>query len=144
MAGAVELCEAGGADLVHFDVMDGHFVPNLTFGIPVLKALAARTSLPIDVHLMVSQPDRLLDAYLEAGAAWVSVHWEAATPLDRTLARIREAGAKAWRRAQPGDAGRTARRHLAQSRFCGPDVGESGIRWSSVPALRALENGAFA
>ncbi len=95
LAGALELCEAGGADLVHFDVMDGHFVPNLTFGIPVLKALATFTRLPIDVHLMVSNPDRLLDGYLEAGAAWVSVHWEAATHLDRTLARIRQAGARA-------------------------------------------------
>ncbi len=93
LTGALELCEAGGADLVHYDVMDGHFVPNLTFGIPVLKALAARTRLPIDVHLMVTEPDRLLDAYLDAGAALISVHWEAATHLDRTLARIRDAGA---------------------------------------------------
>ena len=92
---ALEQCEAGGADLVHFDVMDGHFVPNLSFGIPVLEAVAKRTSLPIDVHLMVAQPDRLLDAYLAAGAAWVSVHWEADPHLDRTLARIREAGAEA-------------------------------------------------
>lgn len=95
LAGALEICEAGGADVVHYDVMDGHFVPNLTFGVPVLKALRARTELPIDVHLMVSNPDRLLDAYLEAGAAWISVHWEAATHLDRTLAHIRGAGAKA-------------------------------------------------
>jgi ribulose-phosphate 3-epimerase len=95
LAGALEQCAAGGADLVHFDVMDGHFVPNLTFGVPVLEAVAKRTRLPIDVHLMVQQPDRLLDAYLAAGAAWVSVHWEAATHLDRTLARIREAGAQA-------------------------------------------------
>ncbi len=95
LAGALEQCEDGGADLVHFDVMDGHFVPNLTFGIPVLEALAARTHLPIDVHLMVSRPDSLLDDYLDAGAAWVSVHWEATTHLDRTLARIQGGGAKA-------------------------------------------------
>ncbi len=95
LATALEQCEAGSADLVHFDVMDGHFVPNLTFGIPVLEAVASRTSLPIDVHLMVSHPDRLLDAYLSAGANWVSVHYEAVTHLDRLLARIRDAGARA-------------------------------------------------
>lgn len=95
LAGAIALCEEGGADLVHFDVMDGHFVPNLTFGIPVLAALRRRTRLPLDVHLMVEDPDRLLDEYLEAGADRVAVHWEAAVHLDRTLARIREAGASA-------------------------------------------------
>jgi ribulose-phosphate 3-epimerase len=95
LATAVKLCEQGGAELVHFDVMDGHFVPNLTFGIPVLAALRRRTSLPLDVHLMVRQPDRLLDGYLEAGADRVAVHWEAATHLDRSLTRIRQAGAAA-------------------------------------------------
>ena len=95
LKGALEICERGGADLVHFDVMDGHFVPNLTIGIPVLKALAARTRLPLDVHLMVSNPDRLLDDYLAAGAARVAVHWEATPHLDRQLDRIRRAGAKA-------------------------------------------------
>jgi ribulose-phosphate 3-epimerase len=95
LARAVELCEEGGADLVHFDVMDGIFVPNLTFGIPVLEALARRTHLPIDVHLMVENPGRLLDAYLDAGAAWISVHWEATTHLDRVLTRIRDGGARA-------------------------------------------------
>jgi ribulose-phosphate 3-epimerase len=95
LAGALALCEKGGADLVHFDVMDGHFVPNLSFGIPVLKAVRARTRLPIDVHLMVSNPDRLLDDYLAAGASRVIVHWEAAPHLDRLLERIRKGGAEA-------------------------------------------------
>jgi ribulose-phosphate 3-epimerase len=95
LAGAAGLCERGGADLIHFDVMDGHFVPNLSFGIPVLKALKARTRLPIDVHLMVANPDRLLDDYLKAGASQVTVHWETTPHLDRQLERIRQAGARA-------------------------------------------------
>ena len=80
---------------MHVDVMDGHFVPNLTFGPPVVAALARRTRLPLDVHLMVANPERLLDDYLAAGAAWVSVHVEATAHLDRLLARIRAAGARA-------------------------------------------------
>ncbi len=95
LAGALQTCERGGADLIHVDVMDGHFVPNLSFGVPVVKALAGRTRLPLDIHLMVSNPDRLLEDYVAAGAARVAVHWEAAPHLDRTLATIRRAGAKA-------------------------------------------------
>lgn len=95
LAAALRVCEDGGADLVHVDVMDGHFVPNLSFGIPVVAALKPRSRLPLDVHLMVSNPDRLLDDYLAAGSDRLTVHWEASTHLDRLLARIREAGAKA-------------------------------------------------
>ena len=95
LAGAADLCARGGADLLHVDVMDGHFVPNLTFGIPVIKALRKRTGIPLDVHLMVSNPDRLMDDYLAAGSARVAVHWEAAIHLHRLLTHIRTGGAKA-------------------------------------------------
>lgn len=95
LAAALDVCERGGADEVHFDVMDGHFVPNLTIGLPVLEALARRTELPLDVHLMVSNPEALLDDWLDAGADCLLVHQEAAVHLDRLLGRIRERGAKA-------------------------------------------------
>lgn len=91
----IQAVEAGGADWIHVDVMDGHFVPNITIG-PVVTAGARRaTDLPLDVHLMISNPDDYVDDFVKAGADWVTVHAEACTHLHRTLARIGELGAKA-------------------------------------------------
>jgi len=87
--------ETGGADLVHVDVMDGHFVPNITIGVPVVASLKKATRLPLDVHLMIAEPDRYVDLFVGAGAATVSVHLEAAPHLHRVLSRIRQLGAKA-------------------------------------------------
>lgn len=91
----VAAVERGGADYVHVDVMDGHFVPNLTVGPPIVRSLKAVTRLPIDVHLMVEAPDRFVEAFVEAGASMVSVHVEVSPHLDRTLSLIRELGARA-------------------------------------------------
>lgn len=87
--------EAAGADLLHVDVMDGHFVPNLTIGPPVIKAIKAVAKLPLDVHLMVEQPDALLPDFIDAGSDNLTVHVEACRHLHRTIQSIKDAGVRA-------------------------------------------------
>jgi ribulose-phosphate 3-epimerase len=91
----VRRVEEAGADLIHFDVMDGHFVPNLSIGVPVLKSLRKITRLPLDAHLMISEPARYLKAFVEAGANSISVHAEVCDDLRMIAARIHELGARA-------------------------------------------------
>ena len=90
----VKALESNGADMIHVDVMDGHFVPNLTIGPPVVAALRPVTRLPLDVHLMIDNPDAFLDEFAAAGSDYITVHVEACTHLHRTLAHIRELGKK--------------------------------------------------
>ncbi len=99
---AVRMIEEGGADYVHVDVMDGHFVPNLTIGPPVVKALKRVATIPLDVHLMIDNADSVVDWYLDAGADSLTVHVEASPHIHRTLTRIREAGASPAVSLNPG------------------------------------------
>jgi ribulose-phosphate 3-epimerase len=90
LADGVAEAEAAGADWIHVDVMDGHFVPNITIGVPVVAALRRVTKLPLDVHLMIEQPERFIDAFADAGADWLTVHQEASVHLHRSIERIRQ------------------------------------------------------
>lgn len=91
----VKAVEQAGADVIHVDVMDGHFVPNITMGPLVVKAVRKITSLPIDVHLMISDADKYIEAFSDAGADWITVHVEACTHLHRTICAIKDMGKKA-------------------------------------------------
>ena len=91
----IAAAERGGASIIHVDVMDGHFVPNITVGLPVVRSLARATHSPLDTHLMISEPGRYAEQFAEAGAGMVSVHVEADPHIHRTLASIRRKGAKA-------------------------------------------------
>ena len=95
LAEQIHAAEAAGVDWIHFDVMDGHFVPNLTIGLPVLEAVRKITKLPLDVHLMISNPNLYIEQYVEAGADWLGVQVEVAWHLERLVQQIKELGAKA-------------------------------------------------
>lgn len=94
LAEEIQDVAAKGADCIHLDLMDGHFVPNLTFGVPVVAALRSCTNLPFDTHLMVEHPETYIDGLAKAGVQYVTVHQEACIHLDRVLQQIREAGMK--------------------------------------------------
>ena len=99
---AIAAVQRGGADLIHVDVMDGHFVPNITIGVPVVKSLRRIARVPLDVHLMIEEPDRYIDAFADAGAAMISVHQEVLPHLHRTVHAIKARGVKAGVVINPG------------------------------------------
>ena len=98
----VRACEKGGADMIHIDVMDGSYVPNITFGPDIVKACRRITNLPLDVHLMIVKPEKHLKNFIDAGADIVTVHFETCPHIHRTLQTIREMGAKAGLTFNPG------------------------------------------
>jgi ribulose-phosphate 3-epimerase len=102
LAEAVAICEAGGADWIHLDVMDGCFVPNLTFGARFIETVRGLTTLPLDVHLMVVQPEKYFEDFVRAGATGLTIHAEAAPHLHRQIARIKELGGRAGVAVNPG------------------------------------------
>lgn len=94
--------EKAGVDYLHIDVMDGHFVPNISFGFPIIESIKSFTALPMDVHLMIEQPERFIDEFIEAGAQILTVHFEACTHIHRTIEYIQSKGVKAGVAINPG------------------------------------------
>ena len=139
----IRAVEAAGADVIHVDVMDGHFVPNITIGPLIVKAVRAITLLPVDVHLMIADPDRYIDDFIDAGADWVTVHVEACTHLHRTLGMIRERGKKAGAVLNPATSLTTLEYVLADLDLVmlmsvNPGFGGQGFIESSLGKIKQL------
>ncbi len=113
LAEEIAMCEEGGADLIHLDVMDGHFVPNITFGEKIIAVARNSTSLPLDVHMMVEEPENYFERFAGAGATGITIHAEAAPHLQRQLARIRELGCWAGVALNPATSLITVRESLS-------------------------------
>lgn len=94
LAGAVKKIETDGGSIVHIDVMDGHFVPQISYGQPIIKSIRKLTALPFDVHLMVEKPELMVDSFAESGADWITFHYEASVHLDRLIHHVHDLGKK--------------------------------------------------
>jgi ribulose-phosphate 3-epimerase len=143
LAEAIQTVESGGATILHVDVMDGHFVPNITIGLPVVRSLRRATKLVIDTHLMIDEPGRYAVEFVKAGADMVSVHVEADAHLHRTLAAIRDAGGKAGIAINPATPLASLDEALQFADFIllmsvNPGFGGQSFIAESVPKLRRL------
>ena len=143
LAEAIKTVESGGATILHVDVMDGHFVPNITIGLPVVRSLRKATKLIIDTHLMIEEPGRYAVDFVKAGADMVSVHVEADAHLNRTLVAIREAGAKAGVAINPGTPLSSLEEVLQFADFVllmsvNPGFGGQSFIGTSIPKLQRL------
>lgn len=139
----IRAVEAAGADVIHVDVMDGHFVPNITIGPLVVRAVRAVTDLPVDVHLMITDPDRYLKDFIDAGADWVTVHVEACVHLHRTLACIKDMGRKAGAVLNPATSLTTLENVLAEVDLVmlmsvNPGFGGQSFIPSAIDKIRCL------
>ena len=145
LAEEVRAVEAAGADWIHVDVMDGRFVPNITIGPLVVRAVRAATKLPVDVHLMIVEPERYVAEFAAAGADWISVHVEASPHLHRTLQQIRSAGAKAGVVLNPHTSEESIRHVLPDLDLVlvmsvNPGFGGQSFIPSALPKLSALRD----
>ena len=141
---AVELAERAGADLIHVDIMDGHFVPNLTLGPRLVAAVRKRTRLPIDVHLMVENPRAFVGPFHEAGADWISLHVEATAHLHKDITMIKQLGRRAGVALNPGTPLGTLDEILGEADFIllmsvNPGWGGQSFIPSSLDKIRALK-----
>lgn len=141
----VRAVEAAGADWIHVDVMDGRFVPNITFGMPVLKSLRAVTDLPLDVHLMIEEPGKYVQDFAQAGANHITVQAEACIHLERTLAQIQEAGCRAGVALNPATGLHTLeyvmhRLDLVLIMTVNPGFGGQSFIQEMVPKIAALRD----
>jgi len=143
LAEEVQRAEQAGCDWIHVDVMDGHFVPNITIGPLVVRAVRSAATVPVDVHLMISDPDDFLSPFVDAGASVISVHVEACTHLQRTLTRIRQLGAKAGVAINPHTPEESVRYvlddvDLVLAMTVNPGFGGQRFLSSVLPKIRAL------
>jgi ribulose-phosphate 3-epimerase len=143
LAEEVRAVEAAGADWIHVDVMDGRFVPNITIGPPVVKAIRAATSLPLDVHLMIVEPEKYLDEFAEAGADVLSVHVEACPHLNRTIQHVHHLGKRAGVVLNPSTSEETIRYVIASCDLVlvmsvNPGFGGQRFLPEVLPKVRAI------